>query len=198
MCRSACDSRSAAVNWHGERYSVDNMLRQAAAILFTLGIVGHASAQASDFIARFEGGIGVIPVSNGAGPANPDGTLPNARLNVVRGVNPGAGPWQDRRPSSRHRRHRPHQGARAWPAPRQRQQHRAERQSECFRDLICEAVGSLRPAQHCLQCSARAERRLSNRRHADVRAVRVPQPGAAHSQHWGRVVRGGRAEVGGR
>ena len=56
--------------------------------------VGQASALASDFIARFDGGIGVIPVSSGAGPANPDGTLPNARLNVVRGVNPGAGPWQ--------------------------------------------------------------------------------------------------------
>jgi hypothetical protein len=62
--------------------------------MFTLGVVGHASAQSSDFIARFEGGIGVVPVSNGAGPANPDGTLPNARLNVVRGVNPGAGPWR--------------------------------------------------------------------------------------------------------
>jgi hypothetical protein len=70
------------------------MLKEAAVVLFTLGIVGHASAQASDFIARFEGGIGVIPVSNGAGPANPDGTLPNARLNIVRGVNPGAGPWR--------------------------------------------------------------------------------------------------------
>ena len=62
--------------------------------MFTLGVVGHTGAQASDFIARFEGGIGVVPVSNGAGPANPDGTLPNARLNVVRGVNPGAGPWR--------------------------------------------------------------------------------------------------------
>ena len=62
--------------------------------MFTLGVVGHANAQTSDFIARFEGGIGVVPVSNGAGPANPDGTLPNARLNVVRGVNPGAGPWR--------------------------------------------------------------------------------------------------------
>ena len=55
---------------------------------------GRASRLASDFIARFEGGIGVIPASNGAGTAKPDGTLPNARLNVVRGVNPGAGPWR--------------------------------------------------------------------------------------------------------
>ena len=70
------------------------MLRHAAVILFTLGIVSQVSAQGSDVIARFEGGIGVIPVSNGAGPANPDATLPNARLNIVRGVNPGAGPWR--------------------------------------------------------------------------------------------------------
>jgi len=70
------------------------MMKAAAVIVFTLGIVSHVSAQGSDVIARFDGGIGVIPVSNGAGPANPDGTLPNARLNIVRGVNPGAGPWR--------------------------------------------------------------------------------------------------------
>ena len=70
------------------------MLKQAAVILFTLAIAGHVGAPATDFVARFDGGIGVIPVSNGAGPANPDGTLPNVRLNVVRGVNPGAGPWR--------------------------------------------------------------------------------------------------------
>jgi hypothetical protein len=70
------------------------MMRKAAVILCTLGMVVHVSAQGGDSIARFEGGIGVIPVSNGAGPANPDGTLPNVRLNVVRGVPPGAGPWR--------------------------------------------------------------------------------------------------------
>jgi hypothetical protein len=70
------------------------MVKKAAVILFALGMVGHVSAQATDFIARFEGGIGVIPVSNGAGPMNPDGTFPNVKLNVVRGVNPGAGPWR--------------------------------------------------------------------------------------------------------
>jgi hypothetical protein len=73
---------------------VQEMVKEAAVVLLALGMVGHVRAQASDFIARFEGGIGVIPVSNGAGPANPDGTLPNVRLNVVRGVNPGAGPWR--------------------------------------------------------------------------------------------------------
>jgi hypothetical protein len=69
------------------------MSKAAAAIFFTLAI-GFVNIQTNDFIARFEGGIGVIPVSNGAGAANPDGTLPNARLNVVRGVSPGAGPWR--------------------------------------------------------------------------------------------------------
>jgi hypothetical protein len=65
-----------------------------ALILIILGTVGHVMAKEKDFIARFDGGIGVIPVSNGAGPVNADGTFPNVRLNVVRGVNPGAGPWR--------------------------------------------------------------------------------------------------------
>jgi hypothetical protein len=70
------------------------MMKRAAVMVLALGIVGHVSAHERDLLARFDGGIGVIPVSNGAGPANPDGTLPNVRLNVVRGVNPGAGPWR--------------------------------------------------------------------------------------------------------
>ena len=70
------------------------MVKRAAVILFSLGMVGQVSAQTPDFLARFEGGIGVIPVSNGAGAVNPDGTFPNVRLNVVRGVNPGGGPWR--------------------------------------------------------------------------------------------------------
>ena len=70
------------------------MVKKAAVILCALVMVGHVSAQANNFIARFEGGIGVIPVSNGAGPMNADGTFPNVKLNVVRGVNPGAGPWR--------------------------------------------------------------------------------------------------------
>ena len=70
------------------------MVKATAAILCTLVTAVSVGAQASDFIARFEGGIGVIPASNGAGAANPDGTLPNVRLNIVRGVSPGAGPWR--------------------------------------------------------------------------------------------------------
>jgi len=50
--------------------------------------------QARDLLARFEGGIGVIPAAAGAGPANQDGTLQNVKANIVRGVPPGAGPWR--------------------------------------------------------------------------------------------------------
>ena len=70
------------------------MVKKAAVILLALGIVGQVSAHERDFLARFEGGIGVIPVSNGAGPVNADGTFPNVKLNVVRGIFPGAGPWR--------------------------------------------------------------------------------------------------------
>jgi hypothetical protein len=72
------------------------MVKKAAVLVLALGmgLVG-VSAHERDFLARFEGGIGVIPVANGAGPVNPaDGTFPNVKLNIVRGVNPGAGPWR--------------------------------------------------------------------------------------------------------
>jgi hypothetical protein len=70
------------------------MVKKAAVMALALGIVAHVSAHDHDMLARFDGGIGVIPVSNGTGPVNPDGTLPNVKLNVVRGVSPGAGPWR--------------------------------------------------------------------------------------------------------
>jgi hypothetical protein len=75
---------------------MQHMMKKAAVILFVvgLGVVVGVSAQGSDVLARFEGGIGVIPVANGAGPANADATFPNAKLNIVRGVFPGAGPWR--------------------------------------------------------------------------------------------------------
>jgi len=69
------------------------MVKQAAAILLAVGIVGQVSARERDLLAKFEGGIGVITGSGGAGPGNADGTFPNVRLNVVRGVFP-AGPWR--------------------------------------------------------------------------------------------------------
>jgi hypothetical protein len=70
------------------------MVKNAAVILLALGFVAQAGAHERDFLARFSGGIGVIPVSNGAGPMNADGTFPNVKLNIVRGVFPGAGPWR--------------------------------------------------------------------------------------------------------
>jgi len=72
------------------------MMKQVAVgLVLALGIVGRAHAQEGAVLARFDGGIGVIPVQNGAGPVNPaDGTFPNVKLNIVRGVPPGAGPWR--------------------------------------------------------------------------------------------------------
>ena len=59
------------------------MMMRAAIVLFTLGMVAQVSAQERDFLARFEGGIGVIPASNAAG-----------GVNTVRGVAPAPGPWR--------------------------------------------------------------------------------------------------------
>ena len=71
------------------------MVKTAAVIVFTLGLAGAViRADERGFLAQFDGGIGVIPVSSAAGPANPDGTFPNVKLNVVRGVPPGGGPWR--------------------------------------------------------------------------------------------------------
>jgi hypothetical protein len=75
------------------------MVKKAAVILFVLGMVGPVSAHEQesghehDLLARFDGGIGVQPVANVAGPANPDGTFQNVKQNVVRGVLPGT-PWR--------------------------------------------------------------------------------------------------------
>lgn len=70
------------------------MVKTAVAVLMSLGMAGAGMAQERDFLARFEGGVGVIPASAGAGPVNADGTFPNVKPNVVRGVPPGAGPWR--------------------------------------------------------------------------------------------------------
>jgi len=69
------------------------MVKRVVLILVML-VAGRVSAHERDVLARFDGGIGVIPAANGAGPANADGTLPNVKLNIVRGVPPGAGPWR--------------------------------------------------------------------------------------------------------
>jgi hypothetical protein len=69
-------------------------MKKAVIILAVAAIVASVGVQARDLLVRFDGGIGVIPDQSGAGSANPDGTLPNVKPNVVRGVAPGAGPWR--------------------------------------------------------------------------------------------------------
>jgi len=69
-------------------------MRFTAVILAILGMVASVGAQPPERLVSFDGGIGVIPAANGAGPANLDGTLPNVKENIVRGVPPGAGPWR--------------------------------------------------------------------------------------------------------
>jgi hypothetical protein len=76
-------------------------MKTVLGVVLALGLLAPVTAHEReqlryerDVLVRFDGGIGVIPVQNGAGTANPDGTLPNVKLNVVRGVPPGAGPWR--------------------------------------------------------------------------------------------------------
>jgi hypothetical protein len=57
--------------------------------LATLVLVATLSVQADETLVRFDGGIGVSPVSRVDGT---DATGPAVR-NVVRGVNPGGQPW---------------------------------------------------------------------------------------------------------
>lgn len=70
------------------------MVKQVAVVLVALGMVGSVSANGPDLLTAFGGGIGVIPVSNGAGTANPDGTFPNVTRNIVRGISPSGQPWR--------------------------------------------------------------------------------------------------------
>ena len=69
------------------------MVKKAVACLLAFGTIGSVSAHEPELLASFRGGIGVIPASAGVGPVNADGTFPNVRPNIVRGVAPGAGPW---------------------------------------------------------------------------------------------------------
>ena len=70
-----------------------DVMKQSAVILLALAMAGTVGAHPRDFLARFDGGIGVIPAQNGAGTANADGTFPNVRQNIVRGILPGT-PWR--------------------------------------------------------------------------------------------------------
>jgi hypothetical protein len=55
---------------------------KAVMVLLTLAMVAQVSADERDFLARFDGGIGVIPTLIGGG------------VNTVRGVAPAPGPWR--------------------------------------------------------------------------------------------------------
>src|SRR5262245_54231524 len=90
-CRAPAHCRHHMGSFHKES---TGMTKCAVVVLAALGFTAAAGAQGRDALARFEGGIGVIPASSGAGPVNADGTFPNVKSNVVRGVPPGAGPWR--------------------------------------------------------------------------------------------------------
>jgi hypothetical protein len=71
------------------------MNRNLSVSILTIFILGVFASplQADDTLARFKGGIGVHPVSNVAGAANPDGSFPDVTRNVVRNVAPAGQLW---------------------------------------------------------------------------------------------------------
>lgn len=70
------------------------MRNSVFAIVLSITVSVLASgASASDYLVRFEGGIGVTPVSSVAGAASDNGTFQNVNRNDVRGVPPGGQPW---------------------------------------------------------------------------------------------------------
>ena len=69
------------------------MFQRLSIVALTLGICCSFAAGGGDSLARFKGGIGVIPVSSAAGVVNADGTSPSVHRNVVRGINPPGQIW---------------------------------------------------------------------------------------------------------
>jgi hypothetical protein len=71
------------------------MLKKASMLALIVGVASVAAASADDSLVKFRGGIGVIPVSAGAGtPDATDGTSPTVSRNVVRSVNPPGQIWR--------------------------------------------------------------------------------------------------------
>ena len=66
------------------------MVKKALAYLLFFGVIYPFSAAAEDTLARFKGGIGVIPVSSGVGLAP---TAEVVNRNIVRGVQPAGQIW---------------------------------------------------------------------------------------------------------
>jgi hypothetical protein len=61
--------------------------------LLTLGIGCSFAAVGDDSLVKFNGGIGVLPVSVTAGVANADGSFSSVVSNVVRGIKPPGQIW---------------------------------------------------------------------------------------------------------
>jgi len=66
------------------------MLQKMLASILLLGVASSLAAAADDTIARFKGGIGVIPVSSGVGTGT---TATDVNRNIVRGVQPPGQIW---------------------------------------------------------------------------------------------------------
>jgi len=66
------------------------MTKHARTFLLFLGIAAPLAAGADDSLAKFKGGIGVIPVSSGQGAA---ATATVVNRNIVRGVQPAGQIW---------------------------------------------------------------------------------------------------------
>ena len=68
-------------------------MKAVVLLALALAVFGPLSVSADDSLVKFDGGIGVHPVSNIAGTAAADGTFPNVTRNIVRGVNPAGQIW---------------------------------------------------------------------------------------------------------
>ncbi|HJZ76541.1 MAG TPA: hypothetical protein VKE51_32625 [Vicinamibacterales bacterium] len=71
------------------------MKKTALACVFSVILVSPLGAEDDHSLVRFDGGIGVIPVSSIT--TNPDNTVATGNRNVVRGVNPPGQIWVIRR-----------------------------------------------------------------------------------------------------
>jgi hypothetical protein len=68
-------------------------MKHARWLALLLVLMIPVAVTAEDSLVRFEGGIGVIPVSSAAVPQNANGTFQNVNRNDVRGTPPGGQPW---------------------------------------------------------------------------------------------------------
>ncbi len=155
-------------------------MRNPAFVALILLALAPLAAFAEDSTLKFQGGVGVHPVSNIAGTANADGTFPNVTRNIVREVNPAGQIWVlgDRR-------------ARVKADGSIRVDGRGllvaggngiGTNSSVFATLICEAA-AVRGAQHRYGRGAvGSQRRLQDRRRALAGTERMREPCVADPQ----------------